>query len=145
MSVSEPGTSMAVVTSENSVNQSTCAVYRKVGSSLYSLYSFLYYNIMTLKRNEGIIGGYMLTKTLVVFYMWSPDIFILSFYQNLFSGIAYILLCQIKHYHTIYFRNPISTWSPNCPRARRRLHLTDLGGTSIIWWLSYPALYLGTT
>ena len=34
----------------------------------------------------------MLAKTLVVFYVWSPDIFVLSFYQNLFSGIAYSIM-----------------------------------------------------
>ena len=34
----------------------------------------------------------MLAKTLVVFYVWSPDIFVLSFYQNLFSGIVYSIM-----------------------------------------------------
>ena len=46
------------------------------------------------------VGGYMLAKTRVVFYVWSPDIFVLSFYLNLFQALR-ILLCQIKHYHTI--------------------------------------------
>ena len=34
--------------------------------------------------------------------MWSPDIFVLSFYQNLFSGIAYSI---IKRYHTIPYHS----------------------------------------
>ena len=47
-------------------------------------------------------GGYMLAKTLVVFYVWSPDIFVLSFYQNLFSGIAYSIMSnKTLPYHTI--------------------------------------------
>ena len=48
-----------------------------------------------------IIGGYMLAKTLVVFYVWSPDIFVLIFIITPFQAL-FILLCQIKHYHTIY-------------------------------------------
>ena len=48
-------------------------------------------------------GGYMLAKPLVVFYVWSPDIFVLSFYQNLFSGIAYSIMSnKTLPYHTIY-------------------------------------------
>ena len=47
-----------------------------------------------------IIGGYMLAKTLVVFYVWSPDIFVLIVIITLFQAL-FILLCQIKHYHTI--------------------------------------------
>ena len=47
-----------------------------------------------------IIGGYMLAKTLVVFYVWSPDIFVLIVIITLFLAL-FILLCQIKHYHTI--------------------------------------------
>ena len=44
----------------------------------------------------------MLAKTLVVFYVWSPDIFVLSFYQNLFSGIAYSIMSdKTLPYHTI--------------------------------------------
>ena len=53
---------------------------------------------------SGYIGGYMLAKTLVVFYVWSLDIFVLSFYQNLFSGIAYSIMSNKTlpcHYHTI--------------------------------------------
>ena len=47
-----------------------------------------------------IIGGYMLAKTLVVFYVCSPDIFVLSFYQNLFSGIAYSIMSnKTLRYH----------------------------------------------
>ena len=47
-------------------------------------------------------GGYMLAKTLVVFYVWSLDIFVLSFYQNLFSGIAYSIMSnKTLPYHTI--------------------------------------------
>ena len=42
----------------------------------------------------------MLAKTLVVFYVWSPDIFVLIFIITLFQAL-FILLCQIKHYHTI--------------------------------------------
>ena len=51
-----------------------------------------------------IIGGYMLAKTLVVFYVWSPDIFVRSFYQNLFLGIAYSIMSnKTLPYHTIMF------------------------------------------
>ena len=46
----------------------------------------------------------MLAKTLVVLYVWSPDIFVLFFYQNIFQVLR-ILLCQIKHYHTIPYCN----------------------------------------
>ena len=42
----------------------------------------------------------MLAKTLVVFYVWSPDIFVLIVIITLFQAL-FILLCQIKHYHTI--------------------------------------------
>ena len=48
-------------------------------------------------------GGYMLAKPLVVFYVSSPDIFVLSFYQNLFSGIAYSIMSnKTLPYHPIY-------------------------------------------
>ena len=43
----------------------------------------------------------MLAKTLVVFYVWSPDIFVLIFIITLFQAL-FILLCQIKHYHIIH-------------------------------------------
>ena len=44
----------------------------------------------------------MLAKTLVVFYVWSPDIFVLSFCQNMFSGIAYSIMSnKTLPYHTI--------------------------------------------
>ena len=50
------------------------------------------------------VGGYMLAKTLVVFYVWSPDIFVPSFYQNLFSGIAYSIMSnKTLPYHTITY------------------------------------------
>ena len=43
----------------------------------------------------------MLAKTLVVFYVWSLDIAVLSFYQNLFSGIAYSIMSnKTLPYHT---------------------------------------------
>ena len=42
----------------------------------------------------------MLAKTLVVFYVWSPDIFVFIFIITHFQ-VLFILLCQIKHYHTI--------------------------------------------
>ena len=42
----------------------------------------------------------MLAKTLVVFYVWSPDIFVLIFIITPFQAL-FILLCQIKHYHPI--------------------------------------------
>ena len=42
----------------------------------------------------------MLAKTLVVFYVWSPDIFVLIFMITHFQAL-FILLCQIKHDHTI--------------------------------------------
>ena len=38
-----------------------------------------------------IIGGYMLAKTLVVFYVWSPDIFVLFFtipYHTIYCKIT---------------------------------------------------------
>ena len=49
-----------------------------------------------------IIGGYMLAKTLVVFYVWSPDIFVFIFYHNPFSGIVYSIMSnKTLPYHTI--------------------------------------------
>ena len=48
----------------------------------------------------------MLAKTLVVFYVWSPDIFVLIFIITLFQAL-FILLCQIKHYHTIPYKSKI--------------------------------------
>ena len=47
-----------------------------------------------------ILMLFMLAKTLVVFYVWSPDIFVLIVIITLFQAL-FILLCQIKHYHTI--------------------------------------------
>ena len=54
-------------------------------------------------------GGYMLAKPLVVFYVWSPDIFVLFFYQIYFQAL-HILLSQIKHYHTIPYINSSKLW-----------------------------------
>ena len=48
----------------------------------------------------------MLAKTLVVFYVWSPDIFVLFIIITLFQAL-FILLCQIKHYHTISYVDSI--------------------------------------
>ena len=49
----------------------------------------------------NIIGGYMLAKTLVVFYVWSPDIFFTYFYHNPFSGIVYSIMSnKTLPYHT---------------------------------------------
>ena len=42
----------------------------------------------------------MLAKTLVVFHVWSPDIFVIIFIIIHFQAL-FILLSQIKHYHTI--------------------------------------------
>ena len=43
-----------------------------------------------------------------VFYVWSPDMFILCVYQNFIHALL-IRLCQIKHYHTIPQRTSIYT------------------------------------
>ena len=44
----------------------------------------------------------MLVKTLVVFYVWSPNIFVLFFLSNLFSGIVYSIMSnKTLPYHTI--------------------------------------------
>ena len=38
------------------------------------------------------LSGYMLAKILVVFYVWSRDIFVLFFIKNPLSGIAYSIM-----------------------------------------------------
>ena len=48
-----------------------------------------------------IIGGYMLAKTLVVFYVWSPDIFVLFFLSKPNFWHCISVLCQMKHYHIL--------------------------------------------
>ena len=61
---------------------------------------------MTSRTSISILGGYMLAKTLIVFYVWSPDIFVLSFYQNLFSGIAYSIMSnKTLPYHICFYKH----------------------------------------
>ena len=46
--------------------------------------------------------GYMLAKSLAVFYVWSPYIFVLFLYQNSFSGTVYsIMPNKTLTYHTL--------------------------------------------
>ena len=73
-----------------------------------------------------IIGGYMLAKTLVVFYVWSPDIFVLSFYQNLFSGIAYSIMSnKTLPYHYDYIKTLTSLFVDMCG-VKESVGLCDL-------------------
>ena len=55
-----------------------------------------------------LFGGYMLAKTLAVFYVWSPDIFVLYFLSKIHFQALFILLCRIKHCHTIPYTPLIS-------------------------------------
>ena len=49
-----------------------------------------------------IIGGYMIARTLVVFYVLFPDIFVLFFLSKPISGIVYsIMPNKTLPYHTI--------------------------------------------
>ena len=44
----------------------------------------------------------MLAKTLVVFYVWSPDKCVLIFYHNPFSGIVYSIMSNKTLPYHIY-------------------------------------------
>ena len=61
-------------------------------------YQIIIYSQSNLYSNYNNLGGYMLVKTLVVYYMCSLLTYIFCAF---FWGVASISVCQIKKYHTL--------------------------------------------